>query len=746
MLIPIEEFDKSLERYKTTEDIAGAKTVGAARENIPKIGESAKAGEGAPQASPILSPEENLRKRREMLAEVASEPVDFAFERAIGRNDSVFSNFCELIAVAKRKVARIVVKDGNRTTNYATGFMVSDRLMLTNWHVFNRKEDAAGSEAQFFYELDIFGREMTPTIFKLASDDFFYAYKDLDYCLVAVAPFDIGGKTDLASIGYHFLDPALGKLGTQKVELMNIIHHPNGTPKQLSIRENRFNKIGDYTIEYETDTAPGSSGSPVFNDQFQVVALHHKSVPLKSDDGLHYLDKDHNIIVPVDGKIDVSRVRWIANEGIRISAILRDVFQKFKNNRFIEALKKKPLPDAQPSFTALVSTNPAPILEKPEEQAKDNIMDNNSIGNVQISFPASLIETNGNISININNQAFSGEKSVSEKSADKAPVGISALSGLAELSETEKLEVENQMDFSACRGYLPNFLGIEIPFPRPKQPLRKYVAKFKDGNQSVLKYHHFSVLFHEVRRMPIVSGINVDGDPTLRKDETKREDVWIRDNRLDYDLQLNDKYYKNSGFDRGHLARREDANWGETAETAKRNADLTCVYTNACPQVPTLNRSNRKGLWGKLESVILEKGALEERGRSSRLTVFNGPVFAATDPVYKGIQVPMEFWKLILWFNKSGDLKATAFKLSQANLVAGIDFEKLDFDAHPDYKVYQCSIESLEKLTNLELSYLAKYDTYKPFDPNESFVVLSEESFTESLTIDEEREDAGDFG
>jgi endonuclease G len=299
------------------------------------------------------------------------------------------------------------------------------------------------------------------------------------------------------------------------------------------------------------------------------------------------------------------------------------------------------------------------------------------------------------------------------------------------------------MNYANCRGYLSNFLDIEIPFPKPKQSLRKYVAKLKNNNQTVLNYHHFSVLFHAVRKMPIVSVINVDGNPELRKDKTDRDDEWIRDNRLDYDLQLNDKYYASSGFDRGHMSRREDANWGATAELAKFYADLTCVYTNACPQVPSLNRSNRKGLWGKLESVILEKGVRTETGKSSKLTVLNGPVFASTDPVFKGIQVPMEFWKIILWFDLNGKLRATGFKLSQANLVQEIDFEKLDFDTNPDYKVYQCSIESLEKLTGLELTYLANYDTYKNPNADESFTVISEESlesFTESLRLDSSEE------
>jgi endonuclease G, mitochondrial len=735
MLVPIDKLDKSLERYKSAEGISQ-------KRSMPEIADSALAADEDSQtpASPILTVEENLEKRRQMLEATALEPVDFAFERAIGNNDSVYSNFIELIGAAKRKVARIVVKHGSNPTDYATGFMVSDRLLLTNWHVFNALEDVADSEAEFFYELDIYGRTMQPVVFKLAAHDFFYASKDLDYCFVAVNPVDIEGTTALASIGYHYLNPTLGKLGEECVELLNIIHHPNGDRKQLSIRENTFSKITDHTIHYETDTAPGSSGSPVFNDQFQIVALHHKSVPSKSEDGMNYLDKDGKIIEPVGNKIDVTRIHWIANEGVRISVILKDIFQKYPNNSFVENLKKRPPLDSPPDFNAANAGRIISIPEKTQEPTT-NTMDNNSTNNVQISFPASLIETNGNITININNQKVS-EKPVTERRPDDK-----TFAGKFEgLTETEKLSLENSMNYANCRGYLSNFMGIDIPFPKPKQPLRKYVAKLKNNNQTVLHYHHFSVLFHAVRKMPIVSVINVDGNPELRKDKTERDDEWIRDNRLDYDLQLNDKYYASSGFDRGHMSRREDANWGETAELAKFYADLTCVYTNACPQVPSLNRSNRKGLWGKLESVILEKGVRAETGKSSKLTVLNGPIFAPTDPVFKGIQVPMEFWKIILWFDQNGKLRATGFKLSQANLVENIDFEKLDFDTNPDYKVYQCSIESLEKLTGLELSYLANYDTYKNPNPNaeESFTVLSEESLTESLKFDA-TEDSDEF-
>ncbi len=721
MLVPIEQLDESVERSQ----ISAEKLHPIAQENAP-------ADTDAPSAKPasptnILTVKENLGKRRQMLQSISQEPVDFAYERAIGKNDSVYSNFCELIAVAKRKVARIVIKKGNNPTGHATGFMVSDRLMLTNWHVFNSIADVADSEAEFFYELDIYGRSVQPIVFKLSGSDFFHSSRELDYCFVAVSPVDVQGTTQLNSIGYHYLDPTLGKLGEAGVELMNIIHHPHGDHKQLSIRENKFSKILNNTILYETDTAPGSSGSPVFNDQWQIVALHHKSVPSKTADGKNYLDKNGKIIEPVDNKIDITRVHWIANEGIRISVLVEDIFQKFPDNSFVENLKKKPPLENPAIFNNLPTDKIVPISENIQGH-KNNIMDNDSTNNVQISFPAFLIEANGNITININNQP------VSEKSAAKLKNQTDVAEQSADLLEIAKIDLENSKDYSNCKGYITNFLGVEIPFPKPKQALKKFVAKLKNNNQSVLNYHHFSVLFHSVRKMPIVSVINVDGNQDVRKDETERKDVWLRDNRLDYAIQLTDKFYASSGFDRGHLSRREDANWGDTAELAKEYADLTCVHTNACPQVPALNRSNRSGLWGKLESVILEKGVEKESGKSSKLTVFNGPIFASGDPVFKGIQIPLEFWKIILWFDKTGNLKATAFKLSQGNLVADIDFEKLDFDANPDYKIFQCSIESLEMLTKLELSYLAKFDTFQPTDANESLTVISEESFNESFT------------
>jgi hypothetical protein len=56
---------------------------------------------------------------------------------------------------------------------------------------------------------------------------------------------------------------------------VSIIQHPSGGPKQIAVTNNRTLNIYDPYVQYMTDTMPGSSGSPVFLDSWQVVAIHH---------------------------------------------------------------------------------------------------------------------------------------------------------------------------------------------------------------------------------------------------------------------------------------------------------------------------------------------------------------------------------------------------------------------------------------------------------------------------------------
>lgn len=660
--------------------------------------------------SNIHGDERNLENRKALIKSTAPEPHDFAYERAIGNNDSVYSNFVELIVEAKKKVGRIAVIEENTFTGYATGFMVSDSLLLTNWHVLSHSDEAKNSTVEFNYEYDTRGNLKDSITFGLNPNKFFYSNKGLDFCLVAVNERDLSDTYHLSEFGHLFLSNVSGKLGDTGKEALNIIHHPDGDPKQLSIRENTFVKVLSNAIWYESDTAQGSSGSPVFNDQFQVVALHHMGVASKDDNG-NYLDKKGDPI-PIDAnnKIDISKIHWIANEGIRISVIRKDLEAKFPTHPLVNEV-------LQGSYTQPV--------RKEQKTASRSVTENGTLGPlssdfIHVAIPSQTLSIEKSLTINISSGIQSSDTENGQRS-------------YSNLIEQESLRLERTINLDDCRGYQSSFLGrgdLSIGIPKPKNRAR--IARLDGSNAYILKYHKYSVIFNSHHKMPFISAINVDGDEDKRKDITERKDKWIRDRRINLSIQLDNDFYYKSGFDRGHMSRREDANWGSTAEEAKRNADMTCFHTNACPQVPTLNRSNKSGLWGKLEKIVLEKGAIKEDGQTGKISVFSGPVFDQDDPTFRGVQIPMSFYKVILWLDDNRNLKATAFMLSQEELVSSIEFEAIDIDQDVTFKEFQVSLEHLENLTQIDFSEIVEFDTY---DEDElQHEIINEEGVVRAMT------------
>ncbi len=661
----------------------------------------------------LLGKNTNLVKRKEMISAKGFEPVEFAYERAIGINNSLYSNFTELIALTKRKVTRIVLIEDGKKIGYATGFMVSPNLLLTNWHVFKNVQAAKESELHFFYEYNVNGHPLTPVIFTLDTTHFFND-ENLDYCFVGVRPMDMTNKVSLQSIGYLYLDKALGKIGDVNVERLNIIHHPQGDLKQISIRENTFVGINDTKIFYETDTAQGSSGSPVFNDQWQVVGLHHKSIAKMSADNKNYLDKDNKIIPIVNDTIDVTKIIWLKNEGIRISVILKHLFEKNPTNSIINSISIAP----------------------PSENLFFHVHDDiQQIENKNIN-----MTTNNQITINIPTDALSTEQtidiSISQKKINIPDVAITQKTSTTESNELvlelAKIDREKAMDFTLCKGYDPDFLGVKILLPQPKKIIEKQIA-FLKNKKIELKYFKYSVLFNAVTKMPLISAVNVEGDIEKRLDNSKRSDTWLRDVRIPIEYHLTDKFYEGSHFDKGHMSRFEDANWDTTEEKALRNGEYTCFYTNACPQVVKLNRG--AGLWGKLEKLILEKGVKKEAGILAKISVFNGPIFnEEKDRVFRGVTIPMEFFKVIVWLNDAKKIRATAFKLSQETIVDVISFdesmviddEAIDIDKDIAFKEYQISIKKLSRLTKIDFKHIEKYDTFLANNGSEERFIINE--------------------
>ncbi|MFF7866825.1 trypsin-like serine peptidase [Streptomyces qaidamensis] len=254
-----------------------------------------------------------------VVADIHREAMDLpdANERIINLSNELQAwSFLPRGVRAGATVARITLRRDGRELPHGTGFLVSPRLMMTNHHVLPDESFAHRCFAEFNAQVTADNLPDTVVRMELDPDTFFAADRRLDFALVAVAP-TLDGPPPGEIFGWNRLSVQIGKLVLG--EKVNIIGHPSGRLKEIALRDNAVLVRLDDFVHYTTDTEPGNSGSPVFNDQWEVVALHHSGVPKKDDQG-RVLRKDGRPWQQGDGD---DAIDWVANEGVRISSILK---------------------------------------------------------------------------------------------------------------------------------------------------------------------------------------------------------------------------------------------------------------------------------------------------------------------------------------------------------------------------------------------------------------------------------------
>lgn len=191
-------------------------------------------------------------------------------ERIIG-NESTLLDISFLqrgVELASAVVRLLTQLDGKWYVG--TGFRIGGDLLLSNHHVLFGKSGnpATRVDAWFGHERSFDGRMKAPVSVScraetIAGDP----VHDWAVIRLAVPPPEGTTVIDLT-----------GAPPVQVDDRVYIIQHPHGGPKKIGMVHNVVRYVDDDVLRYLTDTEGGSSGSPVFNESWQLVGLHHRSV------------------------------------------------------------------------------------------------------------------------------------------------------------------------------------------------------------------------------------------------------------------------------------------------------------------------------------------------------------------------------------------------------------------------------------------------------------------------------------
>lgn len=206
-------------------------------------------------------------------------------EAVIGDENFKAIWWLELALEAARHVMRIKLSAGS-----ASGFLVAPDIVMTNNHVFEDETDAANAQLQFNYRLTADGNAAQQDDWQCDPGDLFKTSPDLDYSICRVKPRNGSRAGD--AWGHFDLRHGAAVNPNQRV---NIIQHPRGRFQEIAFRDNQIKHVSSTIVQYVTDTDYGTSGSPVLDDWFNVIALHNQRIPDPNRPGQYYRNQGFNI-------------------------------------------------------------------------------------------------------------------------------------------------------------------------------------------------------------------------------------------------------------------------------------------------------------------------------------------------------------------------------------------------------------------------------------------------------------------
>ncbi|MDD6006896.1 MAG: DNA/RNA non-specific endonuclease [Bacteroidales bacterium] len=215
-------------------------------------------------------------------------------------------------------------------------------------------------------------------------------------------------------------------------------------------------------------------------------------------------------------------------------------------------------------------------------------------------------------------------------------------------------------------------------YPAPKIEIQAQGltdVKLPSGMKNVVcHYSGFTSYFNPETHIPNCVAYEIIESETTGDEPRKKS--FEADHTIDGCAESSD--YRNSGYDRGHMAPAADMKWSKEA------MEESFLMTNICPQVKSLN----SGIWHRLEQRVREWAA-----RDSSIIVVCGPIFTPGKPVEQigeiGVAVPHRFFKALYAPGRN----------------IGIAFIFDNDKVKGELRKYAVTIDSVERETGLDLFY-----------------------------------------
>jgi len=266
-------------------------------------------------ANQLLVAALSVRSKNEELAKLARSigavalPPDAELESILVATNSQlnFGTWIESALQIQGRVCRVEVTLNSGATSYGTGFLIAPDLVMTNWHVvkyligpnpnvLEPKAEPGNVLCRFDYRAFSDGTKSNGTAFGLDADwNVFMSQnnsdgtepsdQELDCAIIrlnrragdlaaggdSVANGNPRGWINIPLVPDHFLPHTP----------LFIVQHPKAEPIKLALDTDAIIGMNarNNRVNYRTGTEAGSSGSPCFDQHWNLVALHHSGEP-----------------------------------------------------------------------------------------------------------------------------------------------------------------------------------------------------------------------------------------------------------------------------------------------------------------------------------------------------------------------------------------------------------------------------------------------------------------------------------